>query len=547
MPDYVSKNGLLYTNDLHTVVGIDTNSNDFNGRIPYGAHEIVDEAFAGCTCESISLPDSVKELPPCLFENLQNIKSVKLPSTLQSIPPYLFSGCSSLTKVSLPSVVTAFSEGMFKNCTSLQEIPFRAGIQEVPESFCEGCKGLKSVVMPNSVAKVGSRAFANCTGLETVVFSSKMYELADDAFEGCTAIHNIRMDEANNLFYINEEDGCLYEKSIEGEDKLRLKIGQIEVQKVDFYETDLLDNTNVGILSSEVDNGGIIDDEDLEEDDVFSSEIGASDEELGAMGEGLETNNIEIKNTDNEDITAEENKMAENNVDDMLADIMGEEKARVEGSSSVAVSDKESAVLSEVMDVMADSASTSSSAAVSAAELENLFASNEASEPAGIDDVSTDLKDNLALDSKTKILIECVGYSKIETCEPEGEPPADYDLFVIAEKILTDENEAPSFSPKLEACVKKIARIHDFKRIIMLYGLPSDNDEFNQFYFHFMNKRNIILACEADSPATLSDYGKMICENSRISLDNNELAEQRKCISIKNDMLIKLVIQDKFD
>ena len=120
-------------------------------------------------------------------------------------------------------------------------------------------------------------------------------------------------------------------------------------------------------------------------------------------------------------------------------------------------------------------------------------------------------------------------------------------MFVIAEKIITSDIGEHSFSEKLMTCVKKIARIHDFKRIIMLYALPSDNEEFQQFYFHFINKRNVIFACEASSPASLSDYGKMICEQSRISLDSNELAEQRKRVSIKSDMLIKLVIQDKYE
>ena len=74
---YVQKNGLLYTEDLKTIIGIDTSSSDFTGRVPYGAHSIVSEAFAGCACESISLPDSVDDLPDGLFENLTELKSVK--------------------------------------------------------------------------------------------------------------------------------------------------------------------------------------------------------------------------------------------------------------------------------------------------------------------------------------------------------------------------------------------------------------------------------------------------------------------------------------
>ncbi|MBQ7752223.1 MAG: leucine-rich repeat domain-containing protein [Treponema sp.] len=539
MSEYTSKNGLLFTNDMNTLVGIDTSSGEFNGLVPYGPKEIVDEAFAGTTVTSITLPDSIKELPDCLFENLTSLDSVKLPSSLQVLPPYLFSGCSKLTKVSMPSVVTEFPEGLFYGCSSLPEIPFRAGIQDIPENCCAGCTSIKSLVVPNTVAKIHSKAFAGCKSLETVVFPAHLYELSDDAFEGCDSIRNIRVDDGNNLFYVNEEDGCLYEKSIEGADKLRLKVTPAEKNVIEFYEDSLKDDSEVMIADSD----------DLEEDDIFSPEISANDEELTAMGaeavaEETPTapepapapaeENINIENNDVEN--TEENKMSDSNVDDMLADIMGEEKERVDSVTGVGIE----------ADV-AEESSASNNGAVSNEELANLFSSSEPDDPAGKDDLHINMSDRLAVDSKTKILLESVGFSKIELCEPAGEPPADSDLFVIAEKIITSDIGEHTFSDKLMTCVKKIARIHDFKRIILLYALPSDNEEFKQFYFHFINKRNVIFACEASSPATLSDYGKMICEQSRISLDSNELAEQRKRISIKNDMLIKLVIQDKYE
>ena len=522
MSDYTSKNGLLFTNDMNTLVGIDSSSNEFNGQVPYGPKEIIDEAFAGSSVTSISLPDSVKELPDCLFENLTSLESVKLPVSLQVLPPYLFSGCTNLKKVTMPTVVTDFPEGLFYGCSSLPEIPFRAGIQELPENCCAGCSSIKSVVLPSSIAKINSRAFADCKSLETVVLPAKMYEMADDAFEGCDAIKNIRIDEGNNLFYV-KDDGCLYEKSIEGEDKLRLKIAPVQKNTVEFFEDDLSEDSEVLIADSD----------ELEDDDIFSPEVGAADEELDAIGadkNDVEINAVEINDVEN----TEDNKMSDN-VDDMLADIMGEEKARVDSVSGVGI---EASVAEE---------SGSNNGAISNDELANLFSSNEPDDPAGKDDLHIDMKDRLAVDSKTKILLESVGFSKIELCEPTGESPADSDLFVIAEKIITSDIGEHSFSEKLMACVKKIARIHDFKRIIMLYALPSDNEEFKQFYFHFINKRNVIFACEAASPASLSEYGKMICEQSRISLDSNELAEQRKRVSIKSDILIKLIIQDKYE
>ena len=62
MSSYIKKNGLLYSEDLHTVLGVDDTSTEFNGRVPFGAHKIDDDVFSDCPYESISLPDSVKEL-----------------------------------------------------------------------------------------------------------------------------------------------------------------------------------------------------------------------------------------------------------------------------------------------------------------------------------------------------------------------------------------------------------------------------------------------------------------------------------------------------
>ena len=81
----------------------------------------------------------------------------------------------------------------------------------------------------------------------------------------------------------------------------------------------------------------------------------------------------------------------------------------------------------------------------------------------------------------------------------------------------------------------------------MVYGLPLDNDEFVQFFQYFVSKENVILACDAESPSKLSDYCKKICELARISLNKEELAEQRRTASIKTNTLVKLVIRDKYE
>ena len=154
MNDFIKKNGLIYSEDLKTLVGIDFENNTFMGRVPFGVHYIEDEVFAGCNYQSVSLPDSVERIGNSLFENSKNLQRVKLPAMITELPPYLFAGCSSLNKITMPNQLNGFSEGLFYGCSSLEEIPFRLGITELPENVFAGCSSIKSIVLPNSITKV---------------------------------------------------------------------------------------------------------------------------------------------------------------------------------------------------------------------------------------------------------------------------------------------------------------------------------------------------------------------------------------------------------
>lgn len=537
MGEYIKKNGLLYSPDMYTVIGVDDTSTEFSGRIPYGAHAIDDEVFSDCPYESISIPDSVKRLGNCLFENSKALEKVKLPASITELPPYLFSGCSALIKVNMPDNLTEFPEGLFKDCTSLLEIPFRAGIKVLPQNVISGCTSIRSLIIPNSVTTVGPEAVADCTALESVMFPAGIQKISATAFQGCTALHSIRIDGESDLFYVSDKDGCLYMRTDEG-DMLMVRVCTAQ-------------NSGYGFFKDNVDDEPIeaSEDEELEDDDTFfSSEIGAADEELNSFGEVSELsenkseNIVSNKTEDNKG----ENTMEDNNIDSMLADIMGAEKERNAVTEDVGISDTESAILTETMSVMADSTQnkTSNDIAVSNDELARLFEKHEAEEAASTNAAPVDVN---ALDSKASILVDSVKFSKVITYSPAGEVPEDPDLFVIAEKTVTDENGNPAFSKKLISCCNTFARIHDFRHVVLLNELPLDNEEFMQFYHHYIGMKNVVLACEAASPSQLSDYCKTICEESRISLDRNELNEQRKRISIKTDTLIKLVIKDNYE
>ena len=529
---FIKKNGLIYSQDLHVIYGLDSSS-IFTGRVPYGVHEIQEEAFADADFISVSLPDSIKKLGAGIFGNCKSLQKVKLPSELKELSPYLFAGCSSLKTITMPVKIEKFSEGMFFSCSSLEEVPFRIGITDLPDYLCAQCNSLRSIIFPEGIKSIGSKAFSNCENLESIVLPEGIETIKSDSFEGCKNLRNIRINGDNKIFYINEEDGCLYERTAFG-DKIVIKIHQVEQQNVKFYDENLKDDD---IFSDE---------EDLEEDDFFSAEIGPGDEELLFVSNSLASESTQtLGQNNNQNETTEKNPQEENmdttnEMDSIFEDIMNEERKRTEVNENIGVSEKESLVLTEMMEVMKDApASANDGAKVTLEELEKLSVVNEQNATE-----HNDVVDYTKLDSKTTSLIEVAEFSKVYNFDPTGDVPDNPELFVIAESTTVNEDGNQDFSKKLTACCKKIAEIQAFRRVVMLCGLPFDNEEFVHFYYSFMAKKNVILACDATSPATLSDYGKTVCEQSRISLDRDELNDQRKRVNIKNDTLIKLVIRD---
>ena len=582
MNDFIKKNGLIYSAELKTLVGVDSENNIFMGRVPFGVHYIEDEVFAGCNYQSVSLPDSVERIGNSLFENSKNLQRVKLPAMITELPPYLFAGCSSLNKITMPNQLNGFSEGLFYGCSSLEEIPFRLGITELPENVFAGCSSIKSIVLPNSITKICSGAFANCTSLESIVLPENLISIADDAFAGCEKIRTIRISDSNNLFFVDDETGNLYEKTVDGS-KCIFQITKEQSQEIRMFDNDI--NPNELMLLDE------------DEDDDYNVDLGAAEDELASVI-------IDVPESTQEESESHEVKVTESKeqtLEEKVAEIMQAEKRSYahnelsieelqqiftkkyepepeitpEVEKEIVVSEENET--SEVETIIETPIETQEENKTFVAETESeipqdfvvqpklelneevaLYEDSEQSEILSesalpkkhglLHKAETEQNAEIAqIDSKTQLLLDSVEFSQIVNFVQKGHVPSDRELFVIAEKLVSDANGNKNFSQKLQYYCKQVAAVQDFTRIYLLYGIPVENDEFMQFYHHFISRRNVILACDAPSPSKLSDFCKLVCEESNISLDREDLLQQRKQIAIKNDSLIKLVIQDKYE
>ncbi|MCQ2573117.1 MAG: leucine-rich repeat domain-containing protein [Treponema sp.] len=498
MSDVTSKSGLYYRDNFHTLIGIDIDDNSFTGRVPFGVHTIEDNVFSATPYESYSIPDSVKQVGFNLFENCENAVSIRLPGNLSELTPYMFSGCKRLSKINMPNVVEEFPEGIFMNCASLTEVPFRTDIAYIGAKAFLGCTSLTNVVFPETVQIIEHQAFALCSGIESIVIGSGVSEIADDAFAGCVSLCHIRLAEDNPYFSLNDA-GCVVRKA-DGKTVIFLassqKTGVNFINEGEPLETD--EKLAVWMDSEE---------EETEEDDTFSAEIGAGDEEAAAMG--LEPSVIK----ESSPVSVVE---PEAEPEDMLSSIMNQNSSSSpsEAASSVAISVEE---LASVVDTMNASNGT----------------------------YTEDAVEKKAQDRNLSILCENVGYSVVSDFPSKGLPATTSDLYVFAETLVDDANGGKTVTPKLKKCCEALANIHDLKKIIYLAELPVDNDEFLMFLGNTLKRQHVLVACTAASPDRLSEYSKKICQAAQISMDRNEIVDQRKKAGIKNPGTIKLIVQDK--
>ena len=213
----IKKNGLVYTEDMKTVLGVDEESTLFSGTVPNGADAVGAEAFTCCKFTRISLPESIKHVGDNLFSNSGKLEWVHLPSSLKQLAPYMFSGCTSLIHVDMPVEINEFPEGLFYGCSSLQEIPFRYGITVLPENVFARCSSIVSLAIPDTVKKICKGAISDCENLQTIVFPEKLEELEEGAISGCPKLIRMRIQGDNSLFYTNPEGDTLFKKSAGGD------------------------------------------------------------------------------------------------------------------------------------------------------------------------------------------------------------------------------------------------------------------------------------------------------------------------------------------
>lgn len=597
MEETVKKNGLIYSVDLKTVYGIDSDSAEFQGIVPNGAERIEEDAFSCCDLSEISLPDSVVEVGANLFCNSKNLIRVKLPSGLKKLSPFMFYGCSSLKRIEMPLEVEEFPEGLFAECSALEEIPFRAGIRVLPENVFLSCSSLKSLVIPGTVKKICKNAISGCSELSTIVLPEELEEFEEDSITDCPELSRIRILEENTNFFTDEEGTSLFRKKPDGQNELVFEIGKkIQSEVPDFSPIPESENPSVIDYSNDAEEN-----DDSDEIDLFSAgkknviingdnalKNGINESEQKSDAKEIEETNVEVSEIETAETPAENP-----NMDSLLAEIMSQGKLYDDGDFSIMnipeateeeiqaekltpTEHKEDFVPSieipkpvvhessgetqesmdeRIADIMSQEIYNFSISAIPEASQADLeadrivaegdFAAGVESADSSVPEIPVSDSDEENYDDDEKAVMNNMIFEsdKIEQINLIPDAEEQKILFVFAEN-LAEGQFGKIFSSRLVKCAKRLAEIHKYTSIYMFSGVDIENEKFRIQFSRYMKDKSVVIACSAGTLSAVDERTREFAGLIGVPLEKDALDEQVRLARSEGEDCIKLLIQD---
>ena len=137
---------------------------EFN--IPQGIVKIGYGAFENTGLESITIPDSVKEIKDWAFMYYEDLKAVRLPAGVRlGSEAFYDSGIESVELVN-----AELGGGVFSECFSLKNAVIKGNTRELPFFMFSNCSELEHVELPVYLEEVEGSTFFLCKNLREVRF-----------------------------------------------------------------------------------------------------------------------------------------------------------------------------------------------------------------------------------------------------------------------------------------------------------------------------------------------------------------------------------------
>ena len=224
------KNGFVTYTDGSDKILVNYYGGIFNPVLPQDITEINAYAFAGYDqLRSVTIPSSLKKIQANAFYRCNQMErayitdlaswceveledytanpmnyatrifiegqektSLTLPQTLTEIKPYTFYNMEGIMELTLPSTVEKIGKSAFSWCPDLQTVNLNNTLQEIGDGAFNGCKNLNGIYLPESLERIGARAFAQ-SGLTGISLPKNILSLGNGGFEHCKSLAEVEL------------------------------------------------------------------------------------------------------------------------------------------------------------------------------------------------------------------------------------------------------------------------------------------------------------------------------------------------------------------
>ncbi len=150
--------------------------------------------LVACPCslqqKEYIVPDTVKEIEYCAFEQCAFIEKIILPDGLESMGNQSFCQMPKLREINIPEGITELGQNMFIQCGSLENITLPSTLKKVSNSSLSETP-VRNIIVPNGVTSIDTYAFESCKKLEWIELPATVHTIGYEVFANCDSLKYI--------------------------------------------------------------------------------------------------------------------------------------------------------------------------------------------------------------------------------------------------------------------------------------------------------------------------------------------------------------------